>query len=466
MACAWDCVDRCLVLLLALGLAASGAAAQELLPLGELMPREHEFSAGLDLAWAHRADREQTFKYRGGLELAGGRLALAGPLGELSEARGGAGLRLGPMRFVLGGIGGRWGEGLLLGARRRPSLGEPARPDLGAGDLPGAASSSASPLLRGISASLELAGGERGRLDLSWRPPGQENELIMLGLRWRHLGLDLQSMGESRALGLSWRGTREAASWSLGIAFRSAQGDVPRRGTIWRLRLRAGPGECRLAALLLAGPTAPEGEGWLGGDAGRELHAAYLGETAGWRWRLARRWREGIGLGAGARRRESSLRLERSLPPGRLRLDLRQIETGEQVELSASPGFPRREQQDDLRQELGLSFRGPWRLTWRRRLDDGAAGILVLGGSPPGWPILDLQLSRYEVDPGARAWLLFEGGALHRSVEALRGRGWRLGARVKLGDGARRLRAGLSWRRDDGGDDLLAIWCELGSALR
>ncbi len=466
MVCTWRCVDPRLVLSFALGLFAVGVEAQELLNLGEEPPRELDFSAGLDLAWALRPDREPLLKYRGGLGVAGARLALAGGLGALDGARGGAAFRLGPSRIVLGGIGGRWGDGLLLGARRRPSLGEPARPDQGAGDLPGEASSSASPLLRGISGSLTDADGKIWRLDLAWRPPGQESELMMLGLRWRHLGLDLQSDGGAAALGMNWRGGDESTGWSLGQAFRGGQGDDLRRGSILRIRLQAGPGQFRLAALLLAGPAVAGSEGWMGGDAGRELHAAYRGEVDGWRWRLARRWREGIGLAAGARRRESGLRLERRVPPGRLRLDLRQVESREWAELPAAPGFPRREQQDALGQELGLSFRGPWRLSWRRRLDGGAAGILILGGTPPAWPILDLQLSRYEVEAGARAWLLFGGGALHRSVEALRGRGWRLGARMKLGAGARRLRAGLSWRRSDGESGALAMWCELGSALR
>ncbi len=466
MACAWACADARAALLLALTLCAAGVSAQELLPMGEQAPEEGEFFAGLDLAWAHRPDREQAPRYRTGLGLGGGRLALAGRLDSPDGLRGGADLRLGPARIVVGGLGGRWGDGLLLGYRRRPSLGEPARPDAGSADLPGDASSSASPLLKGMSASLAAAEGEVWRLDLAWRPPGEETELLMAGLRWRSLGLDLQDAGEAVSLGLSMRGSWETASWSLGMAFRGPRSEPLRRALLGRLRLKGGPGELRLGALLLAGPVDSGSEGWLGGARGRELHAALLGEAENWRWRLARRWREGIGLGPGERRRESALRLERGLSMGRLRLELRQIEGREPVELTAAPGFPRREARDELRQELGLSLRGRWRLTWRRRIDGGSGRILILGGAMPGWAFLDLQLARYEVEEGARAWLLFEGGALYRGVEALRGGGWRLGTRLKFGGRARRLRAGLSWRHGDAEESRFALWCELGSALR
>ena len=85
-----------------------------------------------------------------------------------------------------------------------------------------------------------------------------------------------------------------------------------------------------------------------------------------------------------------------------------------------------------------------------------------MAGTELPWPAgLRLQLARFELEEDATPFLLFEGAAIHRGVEALRGRGWRLGARLDR-DGERgRMRFGLGWLRG-AEESRFGLWCELG----
>lgn len=450
-------------------LVASPGWSQEPLPLGESPPEETEPEAGLDLSFSRVAEDWGPLRYRGGLERGFFSLALAGERipgakGEaprLALAMGG-----GDWGILLGGLGGRWGEGLLLGPRRRSALGSPASPT-GPG-LSGRPSTGREPLLHGASVRLRR-GSWRGAFAWRLSQPGRaEPSLMQMTLAWRRLALDAQGGERGSGFAISCRGGEEGALWSLGAGQRwPAAGGVPRRGGLWRARLESTPVDLRAEALVLSGPRPAGVEGWLGAAEGWELHLALSGEQTGWRWRAARRLREGIGLGAGVTRREDGLRLARPCRAGGLSLDFRQIETQTPQPLSASPGFPRWETESALVQELGLAYRGPWRCQWRRRLGERGRGqLLLLDGPAPRLALMTWQLAVFESEATATPFMLFEAATLHRRVESLGGRGWRFGLRAKLGDKSRRLRLGLAHRHSDRDGDRLALWTELGGTLR
>lgn len=453
---------RRLMLPLLLAASLSGAAAQELLPLGEELPEEAEFGAGIAYSASHDPERGLRHRYRGGLSRGGFELLFAGDLDAEGPPRYALG-RVGERwQLGAGGLGGRWGDGLMLGARRRSALGRPSRP--GRPGLPSGLSAGGTPLLQGL--HLRLAGAETSgwRGALAWEPPEEEalRGRAHAALRRGGLGLDLQLGDRERSLVLA----AGSEAWQLGVGLRGAGRNPARGGLLWRSRIEERGLMLGLEGLLLVGPAPERSSGWLGGGEGSELHAALAGEAEPWRWRLAGRWRRGIGLAEGETRRESVAHLARSLPPGRLELGLRQIESTSAIPLDSAPGFPRRESERTLRQELSLALRGPWRIGWRRRLGSTGSGDLLMAGVDLPWlPGLRLQIARFELEEGATPFMLFEGAALHRGVEVLRGRGWRLGARLRL-DGKRgRLRAGLGWLRG-AEEERLSLWCELGLTLR
>jgi hypothetical protein len=430
---------------------------------------------GLSLASGLDAKGLRPARYGANLALGDWRLGLAGN-GVEAAPRGALAADLGRWRLVAGGVGGDWGQGLLLGARRRGSLGNPRAARSAA--LPLTPSTASNPLGRGL---LLLGGSGRASAALalllddadSARPWARRALSTALGLRWRGLSLDLLEQPGARGLALGTFGER--ADRRLACALEAgllAPAAAPlRRGLAWRLDLAAPDPATGLRlgveGLLLAGPQPDVARGWFSAAPGEDLHAALAGPGPGpWRWRLARRLRRGLGLASGTRRSESALLVEGEgrLAPILVELEVRQVEERRREEAPGMPGFPRSEEAFVLRQELALGLagaRGP-ALCWRRRLGESGVGSLVqLTGALPGVPRLRLSLLRHELEPGAPSFLVYTSGeaaggfAADSETRALAGRGWQASAQLRLGGSGRRGTLSARYGRCDDGS---ATW--------
>lgn len=459
-----------LLFVLAAALLGSGpAGAQEadgLIPLGEEPPEDEgpwrgrlrlvgaaSGAAGAgEMARSLRLDAR-----RGGLDLA----AVLEPGGD-RVLRAGLVLRRGSWRLGLGGLRGAWDPGLLLGARRRPSLGSLAASTGGDGpDL--RASASREPVLEGMAAT-----GPLGplRLDVA-ALRGESAGGAALALAWRGLRLDWTGGAGAGALAAGWRLANNGTALEIqGGAGLDGAGGGRRQGLLWRLRAEPLGLRLGLAALAVAGAEpAPEVlGGWLSARPGRELHAFAAGQAGTLRWRVARRRRAGLGLPEDRSRLETGLEASRPLGAGRLRLAARRLETRIPREEEAAPGFPRRLAQRDVDQELDLGWSGGrGDLRWRWRCGkDGAATLVGLRIRAAGPLPLSLGLQLFEVPEGEPSLLACEGGAVARRLEALAGSGWRLSLRGEGRRGALLLRLGasLSCRRD--ADLRTGFWVEAG----
>lgn len=459
-------------LLLLLVLVSANVRAQEALPLDAEVPPEVSglpLRSGGTLSWGVADGAPAGGRYRTSLGAGPWLLGVAGesrPGERAAQPRLAFGRTRGRWRLLLGGVDGVWGDGWLLGSRRRSGLGRPRLP--GPAPLPLRLSTARSPLGRGALLAW-TGGGLQGGLAVLREDDGPQR--AALGLRWRGASLDLLAGPSTGALALGLRRGGAAGGAQVDLALLAPATGGRRRGLGWRLALPLGDGvDLAAEGRLLDGPRPAAQPGWLGADPGEELHAALgLAAREGWVWRLGRRHRRGLGLAEDLRRDETALHLDGELSAGQLRLALRQVEEQVAVELIAPPGFPRRADERRVSQELSaaLATSSRWRMSWRRRLSaTGGGSLLQFAGPLPPWPALRLQLSRVDLEPGAPSFLLFDADALSRSVEALSAGGWRLGARLGLGPPGRRLVTSANLSRQDAGDTRWSARCELDLARR
>jgi len=453
-----------LALILAALFAVPALAGEEDLPLGEELP-EHEplWSGWGSLRGAEAWQGEGGFRHRLLADWRRGGLALraAWSPGEPGLPRAGLAWSRGGWALAGGRLSGRWGGGLLLGARRRQGLGRVPSP------LPGEAilrpASSRSPVLSGVvlgvpAGPLELCLGQL--VDLEGKKGTGSGQI--LSLLWRTWRLDVLGSPRARALALDWRSGSEEAGLEVSLAAGRSPAGPARTAGLWRCRGIVGPFTLGGESMVLAGPALGEPlvSGWLGAPPGRELHVFLAGERGALRWRLARRRREGIGLASGARRLETGLTCTAPWRAGRLRASVRQIETLGREEQPHAPGFPRSAPVRAARQELRLGWEGSWLLRGVRRQGAGTAAstLLILGFQPLA--AISCRLALFETASGDGSFLLMDGGALYRRVEALAGSGWRLALRSEEAGGRLALRGGASWTRRRGAEDRVALWVE------
>jgi hypothetical protein len=216
-----------------------------------------------------------------------------------------------------------------------------------------------------------------------------------------------------------------------------------------------------LELLALAGPqpAVPILAGWAAAAPGGEAHAFAAGHAGAVTWRLARRARDGLGLAALSRAAETGLTLEGQAAGGRWRLQLRRADEEKACEEASAPGFPRRRRERERREELGLQWRGAWRLRalWRAEDSSPGARLLSCGRDLAG---ADCELILFDAPAGGP--LAMDGGALARRVEALGGRGWRLAISRHQEAGPATLQVGLLWTQPQEGQARAALWLEGG----